>query len=269
MYPLLFDLGPIPIHTYGFLIAAGFLLAIFVVKRLAQLSKLNVERTIDLTFWSLIVGFVGARILFVLTRLNYFVEDPASIFKVWEGGLVFFGGPLAVVPFAIFYMKKHKLSPWKTADVLVPGLVLNHAAGRLGCLAAGCCYGKPTGTDFGIQLTSDLVERHLQGINLHPTQVYEASALLILFVGLLWIFRRKQFDGQVVLSYFIVYPIIRSIVEIYRGDLIRGFVIENWISTSQFISMLVFLTALGVLWYRLHTGDKMGASFALSKSQKK
>jgi phosphatidylglycerol:prolipoprotein diacylglycerol transferase len=179
------------------------------------------------------------------------MADPVDMLRVWEGGLVFFGGPLAVVPFVIWYVKRHPLPIWRTMDAMGPGLVINHAFGRLGCLAAGCCYGKPTGSDFGIRLYSPLVDRELQGIPLHPTQIYEGVALFILFLGLLWVHKRRQFDGQVTLTYFIVYPIIRSIVEVFRGDLIRGFVIQDVLSTSQFISLLVFIAASIALHVRL------------------
>lgn len=251
MYPVLFSIGSFQLHTYGLMIAIGFLVAVAVIKRLAIRSRLPVDPILDLTFWGLMVGFLGARIVFVITRWSFFVEDPISIFKVWEGGLVFFGGPLAVVPFAIGFMKKKKLPAWKTADILVPGLSIAHVFGRFGCVAAGCCYGKPTGTDYGIRLHSDLVEVALRGIPLHPVQLYEAGAVFILFLGLLYVYQKRAFDGQVVLTYFMAYPVIRSIVEIYRGDTIRGFVIEDVLSTSQFISILIFLGALGFLLYRL------------------
>lgn len=251
MYPLLIKIGPIPVHTYGLMIAIGFLMAIYVIRRLAAASKLDVERTIDLTFWLLLVGFVGSRLLFILTRINYFISDPAAVFKLWEGGLVFFGGPLAAVPYAVWYFRKHRLPLWKTLDVLVPGLVIAHGFGRVGCLAAGCCYGKPTGSSFGIRFYSDLVEKNLHGIPLYPTQLYEATALFILFGSLIFLQKRKSFDGQVTLTYFMAYPIIRSIIEIFRGDLIRGFVIEGVLSTSQFISLLVFAVAGVALIFRL------------------
>jgi phosphatidylglycerol:prolipoprotein diacylglycerol transferase len=218
---------------------------------LAERSKLDVERTLDLTFWSLLVGFAGSRLLFILTRLPDFVEQPLAIFKVWEGGLVFLGGPIAVIPFILWYAKKHKLPLWKTMDAMIPGLAIAHMFGRFGCLSAGCCYGKPTGSSWGIKLYSELVDRQYWGINLHPTQLYEASALFILFWGLIWVFRTKRFDGQVVLTYFMAYPIIRSIIETFRGDIIRGFIIEDVLSTSQFISILVFLTASIALIRRL------------------
>lgn len=251
MHPLLIQLGPIPIHTYGFLIAVGFILAIATIRKLATLSKLDVERTIDLAFWVLLVGFIGSRILFVITQWQNFRHDLLGIFRVWEGGLVFLGGPLLVVPFSIWYIKKYKLPGWKTFDVSMPGLVIAHAFGRLGCLASGCCYGKPTHTDFGIVLYSELVDPSLRGIKLHPTQLYESTALFILYFGMLWVYKKRKFDGQVALTYYLGYPIIRSIVEIFRGDQVRGFVISGILSTSQFISIFIFGIAAWVLTYRL------------------
>lgn len=241
MHPILINIGPLTIHTYGFLIACGFLIALSVIKRLAIRSKLDVERTLDLTFWCLFVGFIGARLLYVITRLNDFIADPIAVFKIWEGGLVFFGGPIAAIPFAIWYTKKHRMPIWKTLDVITPGLVIAHAFGRLGCFSAGCCYGKPTDGPFGIRFHSDLVAAPFRGIPLHPTQLYESFSLFILFTGLLYIYKKRIFDGQIALSYLLIYPIIRSIIEIFRGDLIRGFVIDNLLSTSQFISILVFI----------------------------
>lgn len=251
MHPILFKIGSWPIHSYGALIAAGFIAASVVFRKLSERSKLNVDQVMDLVFWSFLIGFLGARTLYVITRWEDFASDPASIFRIWEGGLVFFGGPLAVVPFLIWYLRKHALPLWKTMDVLVPGIALAHAFGRLGCLAAGCCYGKPTGSEWGVKLDSPLVEESMRGIFLHPVQLYESAALLVLFAGLLLVYRSRRFDGQVVLTYFMAYPLIRSITELFRGDSIRGFVIDGWLSTSQFISAIVFLTAAVALFFRL------------------
>ncbi len=252
MYPELIKLGPFTIHTYGFLIAVGFLSALSVARRLAILSKLNPDRVLDMAFWVLLVGFVGARALYIVTRFQYFAQEPLAMFKVWEGGLVFLGGPLAALPFLIWYTRKYKFPIWKVLDIGAPCLALAHMFGRFGCLASGCCYGKPTGsTWYGIRLYSEFVDRQYHGILLHPTQLYEATALGLLFIGLLVIFKRKVFDGQVALSYFLVYPAIRSIIEIFRGDLIRGFVVDETISTSQFLSIFIFVGAAIALWYRL------------------
>lgn len=257
MHPILLKIGPIPIHTYGFLIAMGFLISISVAQRLAKRSQLNIEKILDLNFWGLLVGFMGARALFVITRFSSFMENPIDIFKVWEGGLVFLGGPMAAIPFGVWYLRKNKMPIWRTLDVYTPGFVIGHMFGRFGCLAAGCCYGKPTGTSFGVRLYSDLVERNLRGIPLHPTQLYEAGSLFVLFWVLLWVFKRKQFDGQVAITYLLSYPIIRSIIEIYRGDLIRGFVIEDVISTSQFLSILIFVISLITLIIRLRQVNQL------------
>lgn len=253
MHPLLVKIGPLSIHTYGFMIALGFIAAMQTIKRLSTRNGLDPEKMLDMTFWSLLIGFVGARILYVWTRLDSFLLDPLSIFRVWEGGLVFYGGPIAVVPFILWFTRKHKLPLWNVLDASGPTLTIGHMFGRFGCLGAGCCYGKPTGSDWGIRLDSDLVDYTLRGIPLHPTQLYEALGLLLLFVGLIVVERRKAFAGQVALTYFMVYPVLRSIVEIYRGDLIRGFVIDDVLSTSQFISILVFLAALVVLIIRVRT----------------
>ena len=255
MHPVLFHLGPLTIHTYGFFIAVGFLTSINLIKYLAARANLNVDRILDLTFWCLVVGFSGCRILFVITRFDEFYARPFDIIKIWEGGLVFLGGPMLGIPFAITYIRKHKLPIWKTFDVLTPALVLSHAFGRLGCLGAGCCYGKPTGTSFGVRLYSDLVDRAHQGIPLHPTQLYESFILFILFGALIYLFHHKRFDGQVFLSYLLTYPIIRSIIEIFRGDLIRGFIIDGVLSTSQFISIWFFFGALIALIFRLRQKD--------------
>jgi phosphatidylglycerol:prolipoprotein diacylglycerol transferase len=251
MHPLLFHVGSVPIHTYGALIALGFLVAVAVIRWLAIRSKVDSDAVLDLVFWTFIVGFIGSRLLYIVTQWSEFAADPMAAFRVWEGGLVFLGGPLAAAPFAIWMLNRKKMPVWKVGDCLLPGLAIAHAFGRLGCLGAGCCYGKPTGTDFGIILNTDRVEAALRGVHLHPTQLYEFTALTVLFIGLIWIFFKKRFDGQVVLSYFIAYPVIRSIVEIYRGDMIRGFLIGDWLSTSQFISGLIFIAAIGFLIKRL------------------
>jgi len=251
MHPLLLKIGPIPIHTYGFMIAIGFIFAMMLNRRLAVKAGLDPERAVDLTFWCVVIGFAGCRLLFVLTMWRTYLADPISIFKVWEGGLVFFGGPLAAVPFGLWYTRKFKMPFWRAMDCMIPGLVVGHFFGRFGCLGAGCCYGKPTDMPWGVRLQSELVEPALRGIPLHPTQLYEAASLFILLLGLLWVFKRRLFDGQVSLTYFMAYPIIRSIIEIYRGDTIRGFVIDGVLSTSQFISIFVFAIALTALLIRL------------------
>ena len=271
MHPVLLSLGPITIHTYGFLVALGFILALEVIRRLSLRSKLNPEKMVEVCYGLLFIGFLGARTLYIITRWNDFAVDPWAVFKVWEGGLVFLGGPIADIPYLIWIFRKTKLPVWKSLDVFAPGLVLAHAMGRLGCLASGCCYGKPTGTEFGIRFYSELVDPYLRGVLLHPTQLYESFSLFILFAGLIWTHRKKLFDGQVALTYLLVYPIIRSIIEVFRGDQIRGFVIDQVLSTSQFISIFIFIGAAVALWRRLNhvkMGELSPSGFKSTPSKK-
>ena len=253
MHPVLFHLGKYPVQTYGVLIAIGFLLCVAVAKQESRRVGIAPEKIVDLGFWCLLVGMIGARILFIITRLAYFSEHPIEMFYVWEGGLVFYGGPLLALPFLTWYCDLFKIPRWKVYDIAAIALPLAHAFGRLGCLSAGCCYGKPTGTDFGIILHSPLVDPAFQGLHLHPTQVYEAVSLFLLFLYLYLRRTKKKFDGELTFTYVISYCIIRSIIEIFRGDSIRGFVIDDILSTSQFISILIILVTM-VVWKKRKQG---------------
>src|SRR5690606_24534903 len=131
-------------------------------------------------------------------------------------------------------------NPWKAFDVMMPALCIAHMFGRFGCFSAGCCYGLPTDGPFGVKFGPEsLVDQIYHGVAIHPTQLYEAFALLLIFCGLVFLRGRKLFSGQVGLTYIMVYSVVRSIIETFRGDIIRGFVIEDWLSTSQFISLLL------------------------------
>jgi phosphatidylglycerol:prolipoprotein diacylglycerol transferase len=260
MFPLLFNLGPIPIHTYGVMIAIGFLLGLQAIRYLAERDDLDVERVLDVSVWALIVGLIGSRTLFVITQYEYFLENPLAIIRFWEGGMVFLGGPLAALPFGIWYFRRYKLPFWRTMDATMPGLALGHGFGRIGCLASGCCYGRPTGGDWGIVLNSPLVDPTLRGILLHPTQLYESVSLFALFGGLVWTHRHRIFPGQVMLTYYMSYSVIRSVIEEFRGDKIRGFVFDGWLSTSQFISGLIFIACLVALIYQVRKTEGKVAS---------
>ncbi|MBS1959222.1 MAG: prolipoprotein diacylglyceryl transferase [Bdellovibrionales bacterium] len=248
MHPILFEINfgsfSFPLHSYGLMIALGFLSGIYTVRKLAARGGVNPDLVADLAFWLLMWGFVGARMLYIITRWSEFMASPMDMFKVWEGGLVFFGGLISATAFAVYFFKKHDLPAWKMSDILAPGVVVAHAFGRVGCFAAGCCYGRPTDEPWGMKFNSELVDASLRGIPLHPVQLYESVSLFILFAGLIYLFKHKKFDGQVSITYFMIYPIIRSIVEMFRGDVIRGFVIQDVLSTSQFISIFVFLGTL-------------------------
>lgn len=248
MFPVLFEIGGLPIQSYGFFIALGYVAALLLTRKLASARSLSAADFSDLTFFCLLVGILGARILFVLTNFRYFMGRPAEIFSFWSGGLVFYGGFLLVVPMLFFFFRLRGI-PWKTGlDVLAPGLALGHAIGRIGCLAAGCCHGSYCEYPWAVHLNTDLVEPALRGLPVHPVQVYESLGLLVLCGWLLWLFRRKPASGAVAAAYVMGYALLRFVVEFFRGDSIRGAVLG--ISTSQALALLLFAAAGMILFYR-------------------
>jgi len=248
MHPLLLQIGFLKLHTYGLMIVIGFLLGLSLIYSQGKKEGLNPDRIVDISFWGLGLGLLGGRIVYILTRLDYFSQRPLEIFYFWEGGLVFYGGFLGGV-FAFWYFsKKYKLPMLKTMDMAVPSLAIAHMWGRFGCFFAGCCFGKPApGVPWAVTFR-DPLSLAPPGIPLHPTQLYDALNAFIIFCVTMYLRNRKKFTGQLLVVYMMLYSVGRSIVEIYRGDSIRGFVIEPYLSTSQFISIFIFLGAL-YLWF--------------------
>lgn len=258
MHPVLIKIGPLTIHTYGFLIAVGFLVALRVIRVLARRDQLPEEFALDLALQTMVVGLIGARVFQVLTHMEEYQNDFWGIFRVWEGGMTFFGGPMAATPFVWWKLRSRGADfSWRIADVFAPALAIAHSIGRLGCLAAGCCYGYPTELPWAIRLNSELVEVSLRNVPLHPTQIYESISVMLLFLALLWLRGRRAFSGQLTLIYFMSYAVLRSILEEFRGDdHERKFLIPGVISTSQAISLLVFGIAL-FFYYKNLTDKKL------------
>lgn len=217
MHPIAFHIGNVAIHWYGILVAIGFLAGFWTASRRAPLDGLSSESVADIGPWLIVGGLVGARMLYVIT---YWQEDfsgapLADIFKIRQGGLVFYGGFIGATLCAIFYVRKNKIPIWKMADALAPSIALGHAFGRLGCLMTGCCYGKACSLPWSITFPRDHVTHP---IAVHPTQLYESFFNFALFAGLTWIYRKKKFDGQVFALYLMAYAFLRAVNELFRGD---------------------------------------------------
>ena len=242
--------GQIPIHTYGVLVAAGFLIGILLAERNARNYGIKKEVIADLGFYIVISALIGSRLLFVITEYKHISdlnENWEKFFKVWKGGLIFYGGLLAAVPTAIFYIRKQGVPVLKVADVFAPYMPLGHGIGRLGCFSAGCCYGNPTDSFFGVTFThpNSLAP---QGIPLHPTQLYEAFGNFSIFLILI-AFRKKQtYSGQLFFLYGTMYSTLRFINEFFRGKDTK-YLILNTISFSQLISVLFFTLSVFMLIY--------------------
>ena len=261
MYPILFKIplfglfgyDSFPIYGYGVMVALGFLFGTWFVQREAKREGENPAQALDLIFYILIAAILGSRLLFILTTdPSLLWKNPLSIFKIWEGGLVFYGGFIASVLVGLWYLRKHRLPMWKFFDFFAPAIALGHALGREGCFLAGCCYGRPLLFDTWYAVIFPVNPSSLapSGIPLYPTQLLESGGEFLIFLGLWWGLRHKKFDGQIFAIYMMVYGLLRFLLEFLRGDPDRGFVFGSTLSTSQFIAMILFALGLGLYLYR-------------------
>ncbi len=253
MYPELLRIGSFPINTYGVFLAIAFLTAILITVKLAERDGLPRERIYDLSLWMLLASLIGSKILMLFTEPEY-RENPLGLLSLdfLRSGGVFYGGLLGAVIAGYFLMKRYQLPWWKTADACAPGIAIGNFFGRQGCFAAGCCWGEPTSLPWGVKFTE--LGHDITGVpidqHLHPTQLYESFAMLLVFVFLLWLHKRKRFDGQVILVYALVYSVIRFAIEFVRDDPrgdILGLTTLTGLSTSQMISLIVGSIALILL----------------------
>ncbi len=245
MHPVLIRIGPLAIHTYGVLVASGFLLGLALAVRQAMKEGISPERIIDIGFYVILSAIAGSRLFFVAINAGHYIQHPLDIFKIWEGGLVFYGGLISALPVAIWYIKKHNLDLWSIADIFAPSLAIGHALGRLGCFFAGCCYGKPSHLPWAVTYTDpECLAR--TGIPLHPTQLYESLGEFLNFLILITLRRHRSFKGQLFWTYILLYSALRFTVEFFRGDEARGYIFSVF-SISQGISVVMGLIAIVII----------------------
>jgi phosphatidylglycerol:prolipoprotein diacylglycerol transferase len=281
MFPELFKIPytNFSFNTYGFLLAVAFVAGLLLMARLAARDGLDKQKVYDLGLWVLAASLIGSKALMVMAEWDvYYRDNPRQIFTLdfFRSGGVYYGGFIGAVIASVIVMRYYKLPWWRTADSFAPGIILGQAIGRLGCFSAGCCWGKPTAGWFGVHFSekgheitgvptivshlSDKVQQNvwaerladhggiLAPLNLHPTQIYEAGAALLILAVLLLIHRRRRFEGQVILAYSMLYSVARFIIEYWRDDP-RGEIFG--LSTSQFIAVIIFVGALATFIYRL------------------
>ena len=277
MHPVLIDFGTISLFgntyhptlsVYGLMIALGFMIGAQLGVREARRIDTSKERNFDLfindlTFWILVAAIVGARALFIIVEWDRYAGQPGKIIKIWEGGLVFYGGFIGAVLFSIYYSMRKGRDFFLVADTLIPSVALGHFFGRLGCLAAGCCWGTEVSPDFvfGVQFPDGALAHSSMEASgqlplgaehtphLHPVQLYESFGELMIFFALLFVRTGKRFHGQVLLTYLFLYPLLRTSLEFVRGDKARGQyeVLGSLVSTSQIISVIIACIALVLL----------------------
>jgi len=256
MYPELFRIGSFPINTYGVFLALAFLCAILIAVRLGARDGLPRDRIYDLCLWMLLASLIGSKLLMLFTEPEY-RDHPTQLLSLdfLRSGGVFYGGLIGAVLAGYFLMRRYGLPWWKTADACAPGIAVGNFFGRQGCFAAGCCWGKPTSLPWGMKFSE--LGHEITGVPtdayLHPTQLYESFAMLIVFFFLLWLHKRKRFSGQVILAYALLYSAIRFAIEFVRDDPrgdILGLTTLTGLSTSQLISLVVGISALIVFIIR-------------------
>ena len=250
MYPKILDVGPVTVHTYGLLLAVAFIAGIWVTGRNARKAGIDPDKIWNLGLIVIFAALVGAKILLFFSDYSYYSQNLREIFSLstLRSSGVYYGGLALALGASALYLWKTRLPAWHVADLAASGLSLGQAIGRLGCLSAGCCYGKPTQMPWGITFTSDYAYDNVGvplNIPLHPTQLYESIASFLLFLYLTWRLSRKHFIGQIILEYLAIYATVRFIVEFFRDDE-RGFVLNGLLSTSQLIGILVFIGSVAL-----------------------
>ncbi len=239
MFPRLIQIGSFSLPTYGVLVAVAFLVALAMASRFAKQRGINGEKVVNLGVYCALMGMLGAKVLMIALDPE-FRTHPGEIFSLatLQSAGIFFGGFVLAIVFAIFYMRAQGLPVLATSDLFAPGLAIGHGIGRLGCFAAGCCWGKPTKLPWAVTFRNPNATTGVPlGIPLHPTQLYEAFAEGIICLILVAQLRRQHRDGQVIGLYALLYGCVRFGVEFLRehdssNPLGGPFTLEQWISLA-------------------------------------
>ncbi|MDD5563303.1 MAG: prolipoprotein diacylglyceryl transferase [Thermoanaerobaculaceae bacterium] len=259
MHPVLIDLGFYQVPTYGVLLYTGIVLGIWLASRRAKLVGLPGDKVMDLGAWVVLWGLAGSKLLLVITDPSYLASF-AGVWGLMRAGGVFYGGLIGALVAAVVLLRRYKLPFFSVADVLAPSVALGHFFGRLGCFSAGCCYGRACASPLGVVFTNPLaaeVSGTPLGVSIYPTQLFEAAFNLANYAFLAWLFRRRLRPGTVIGAYLIGYGVARFIIEFFRGDADRGFVLGGVLSTSQAIAGVMVPVGVAVLaWvYRRKQGQ--------------
>ncbi len=242
MHPVLLNLGKFSLYTYGLFAAMGFLAAIWFATLEAKRCGVDHEKIMDLSFYILVAAIVGSRLAYIGTVPDEFLANPLEMFKIWRGGLVFYGGFVGAMLTAIIYLKVKHLPIWKTGDILAPAVALGHCLGRIGCFFAGCCYGKACDLSWAITF-HDPASLAPINVPLHPTQLYSSAGNFLIFLILFVVRRYQKFEGQIFWLYVLLYGVTRSFIEMFRGDY-RGGEIMGVLSVSQTVGCSLAFVAV-------------------------
>ncbi len=274
MYPTFFEFQGMGFHMWGLMLMLAFSAAILVTHNRAQKVGIDPDDLVPFYQIAVLAAIAGSRILhFVFAEPELFFSNPMVFFDPARGGFAFYGGAIFGTLFGSWYLRWKKIPILKFIDVATPTMMLGLCLGRLGCFFAGCCHGAAvtatqTGSLFSFQggsvvtvdafpwvalnFVDDVGVGSIHNVPIFPTQLWESTVGITLFLILSWMWKNKRrFDGQIFAALLMMYPFLRSTIEVFRGDKVRGTDWMGLFSTSQLVSIPVFALGLGiVLIYR-------------------
>jgi phosphatidylglycerol---prolipoprotein diacylglyceryl transferase len=234
VHPVLFSFGPVHVYAYGTFVALGVFFAILFLRKNAKKIFVSSESVVDLAIATVVSGFLGARFFYIVQFWDYFQKAPLDMFKLWEGGIIFYGGLIGgTLGFFIFIQLK-RLPFLGLLDLFVIATALAQGFGRIGCFLNGCCFGSPSQAPWAVSFP-------FLDHAVHPTQLYESSFCFLLAFFLFLVLRQKPRTGIVSVAYFVLYPLGRFALEFFRGDNVKVFLnltLQQWIS-AVFISVVL------------------------------
>jgi phosphatidylglycerol---prolipoprotein diacylglyceryl transferase len=249
MYPKLLELGDFTVYSYGFCIMIGVILGYFYISKNAK-TELGIEseKISEMILYVIIAAIIGGKVFLYLADLPHYLANPAEMLSNFGAGFVFYGSFIFAIPTLLWFFKKNKMPVLKMLDISAIGGTIVHGMGKLGCFLSGCCHGKVCNAAFGVVFSHP--ETNAEPINtpLYPVQLIDAFMLFGIFVLLIFKRKDKQFDGQLLLIYAILYGIGRFITEFLRGDEGRGNI--GPLSHSQFIGLILAIAG-SIIYYKL------------------
>lgn len=255
MHPILFRIGSFSLPTYGLLLALALLGGLFVAMRLGRHEGMTSDQVLDLSVWLIVAGLIGAKIYMILTGWMTAPLRLSDIFSLstLEAGGGFYGGFIGAALIAVWYVKSHRLPFFRVFDAFAPAVALGQAIGRIGCFMAGDDFGKPAhNSPLGVAFTNPYAHQMTGtplNIPLYPVQLFESALTLIIFLILIWFYKRKKRDGQIFVMYLMMYAVARFFLEYYRGDTDRGFFFHGALSTAQLVAIAAFCLGIGLIFY--------------------
>lgn len=232
MCPIIYKIGPFSIFSYGLMLAVAFIVVSSLACRQAKKHNFKADIIFNLLFGVFITGIIGSRIFYVAENIGYYIKNLTEIIMLQQGGLSWFGGLISGIVFTILYLKKKRLSVYKTFDLIVPFVALGQAIGRIGCLLNGCCFGRIS--PFGLYFTA-----HQSA--LIPVQTYSSLALILIFITLRLLQERPHKEGAILFTYLLLYGIKRFFIEFWRAD---NAVVFSGLTLFQLLSIVLFCLAL-------------------------